>query len=329
LSTDGWFAADDAKNRPYYHAADEGFPLIALAYYLEIDKSQKDKIVSAIRKNLSWYLKISRDVNNPFNCARLYAKPYLNGQYQNARTSFFIPKNNESAYWWQGENSRLGSMAAGILCGIRALDSTSVIGTDSLSYFAMAQLDWVLGKNPYETCMIFSLGTKWNPDYIAGHGEYSSIKGGICNGITSVNDWEATEEGIEWFPFDSSDWHNWRWLEQWLPHEAWYMFAVSNLSALYNNPITPLQNQTVSPNKNLSISVNKIRGNYSIAVKGAINRNGILNMYNLQGKKVASFFISNSANSFYLPASKTAAGVHVFELRIGKNKVLQKDYYLR
>src|SRR6185312_12571056 len=60
-----------------------------------------------------------------------------------------------------------------------------------------------------------------------------NVKGGICNGITAK---DSNEADIEWMPFASTDWNNWRWIEQWLPHDSWYLLAVSAWDGIIENP---------------------------------------------------------------------------------------------
>ncbi len=66
------------------------------------------KILAVIRKSLEFELDITGEVVNPFGYARQYIKP-LGEQKKGA---FFFTHDNESDYWWQGENARLASLAA-------------------------------------------------------------------------------------------------------------------------------------------------------------------------------------------------------------------------
>jgi hypothetical protein len=56
--------------------------------------------------------------------------------------------------------------------------------------------------------------------------KYTNAPGSIINGITAaVNN----EDGVSFeqgYAVTGKD-HNWRWTEQWLPHAAWYLYAVS------------------------------------------------------------------------------------------------------
>ncbi len=57
--------------------------------------------------------------------------------------------------------------------------------------------------------------------------EYTNAPGGICNGITgglyNENDIDLNRGYNE----TGKD-NDWRWAEQWLPHTAWYLIAISS-----------------------------------------------------------------------------------------------------
>ncbi|MBS1564180.1 MAG: glycoside hydrolase family 9 protein, partial [Bacteroidetes bacterium] len=71
LSSEGYFIADDS-GRPFWHASDAGLPVIALARYLdrEKEKAYRDIALSAIRKSLSYELRVTNNTSNPFGYAR-------------------------------------------------------------------------------------------------------------------------------------------------------------------------------------------------------------------------------------------------------------------
>jgi hypothetical protein len=79
--------------------------------------------------------------------------------------------------------------------------------------------------------MVYGFGPTNYISYPTTHGQ--NIVGGICNGITAM---DTDETNLDWRPYADSDWQNWRWIEQWLPHDAWYLLAVSSLSHLVNYP---------------------------------------------------------------------------------------------
>jgi hypothetical protein len=97
---------------------------------------------------------------------------------------------------------------------------------DTLESFALDQLNWILGLNPYDACMLQGSGHN-NPSYgFFGTSEYTNATGGIVNGITSGL---LDEKGID-FNLSYATTHmdyDWRWAEQWLPHATWFMLAIA------------------------------------------------------------------------------------------------------
>jgi len=220
LSTEGYFIADGAT-RPFWHASDAGLPTVALARYvqLESDEIKKATVRQAISKHLDYLVRVTQAVTNPFGYAR---------QHTNATTtSFFISHINESGYWWQGENARLSSLAAAALLGADTIYANSTQYLDLLR-FAGTQLDWVLGANPFDTCFLHGHGTKNPPGYCGAKTQSGTLVGGIANGITGKND---DGSGIQFMGgANSACGNDWRWVEQWLPHAAWYMVATTALA---------------------------------------------------------------------------------------------------
>jgi len=434
-SAEGWFYTvkkNGANNRPFYHAADEGLPVVALARYVEVCKPDNKKdIQNAIKKNLQWYAKITYEKSNPFEYAKMYGtatggsnpgsvnlalsgtatasrsegsytpnlaidgssttrwSSYQNGEnndnqwiaidlgntykvnkvvlnweaaygksyrievstngsnwttatsitnntsagikehpftsrdaryvrmyglergneyggyslYEfeiygesseqqpstphNAR--FFIPQTNETGYWWQGENARIASLSAAFTIGAPLADPSGKYWADTLFGMASAQLDWILGKNPFAVTMMHGFGKTNYPNYPATRG-LANIKGGICNGITGKN---GNENDLQWKPYGDGEWQNWRWIEQWLPHNAWYLIAISSLSHRIDNPIIPEEEPDpiiVKANAGLNIQINqKGRVLYMSSQKDVVWR-----IHNLQGKLL---FSSNSRES--------------------------------
>lgn len=232
LSADGWFISNDVNSenlRPFYHAAEAGFPIVALSQYLAIETGQAE-IVQAkkvIKKHLAYQLKLNAKVANPFNYARQPFKTYKNGVLSHKhQEGFFIPHANETTYWWQGESARLSSLAMAAIVGGRAIDEEkpSVFGINKkLAIFAQNQMDWTLGRNPYDLSMLNGFGVN-NPVPYAG---LSMVLGGISNGITGAKS-RDDGRGIEFGP--ETDWHNWRWVEQWLPHSTWFLLAATEMA---------------------------------------------------------------------------------------------------
>jgi len=105
-----------------------------------------------------------------------------------------------------------------------------VLGTSGTQYlallrFAGTQLDWILGANPYDICFLNGLGKNNPPAYCASKAQAGTLAGGISNGITGSN---SDGSGIQWTSDSCGD--AWRWVEQWLPHSAWFMVATAALA---------------------------------------------------------------------------------------------------
>jgi hypothetical protein len=232
ISSEGWYWSDDAKSRPFYHAADAGLPSIALVRFLEVDSGSANADVrNALATHLAYQLRVTNKVANPFGYAR------QNFKYNNAvGEGFFIPHVNESGYWWQGENARLGSLSAAAFLAGRFLSYTpdSAFGVpDSVSRFALSQLDWVLGRNPKSLCFMAGVGQKQAAAYYVKSNGHRV--GGIVNGITG-SDTKEDGTGIDYkdsanFPanpptYTTGPWFSWRWTEQWVPHATNFLMAL-------------------------------------------------------------------------------------------------------
>ncbi|MCS0345064.1 glycoside hydrolase family 9 protein [Vibrio diabolicus] len=213
-----WSANQDGS-RPYFHAAEAGLPVIALCEYLAIedDSVQTESVKRIVNRACEFEIKISNKVTNPFG----YPRQYVKGVNESKRDAFFVAHNNESGYWWQGENARLGSLATMAYLAQPHIVSQEI--QQQLSVFAQDALNWIVGLNPYDMCMLDGHGRN-NPDYLPQYGFFNA-KGGVCNGITGGFE---DEEDIAFNPPAQKDdmLQNWRWGEQWIPHGSWYLLAI-------------------------------------------------------------------------------------------------------
>jgi hypothetical protein len=309
LSRDGYFWSDDAGSRPFWHASDAGLPLVALVRFAEIESAVKMAddnndldiwgcpdclscachnmllmdVLNAIERHYNWLVSITNKVENPFGYARQTYKT------NNAiKDGFFIPHDNESDYWWQGEDARIASLAAAAVYADRALNGTVA---DSVRKYAADQLDWILGKNPYATCMMNGIGKK-NPEVYNGQSEYdATLKGGIANGITGKNTdgsgiaWD--DDGVAYVGFSSLEpWNNWRWIEQWLPHSTWYLMA---LATRYDEKAEKIQ-LPVSIKRTVAVAAGfdvKLAGR-TLTVNAANAKSAAVTVVGLDGAKVTS-----------------------------------------
>ena len=66
-----------------------------------------------------------------------------------------------------------------------------------------------------------------NPQYLFFDSwEFTNAPGGISNGITGgFRDPDDIDYNLTYHETGADN--DWRWQEQWLPHGAWYIFAVS------------------------------------------------------------------------------------------------------
>jgi hypothetical protein len=221
---DYWRA--DSGSRPFFHPSDAGLPVISLLRYAEIaSPQQRERVLETVRKSLQSELQTTHEVNNPFGYARQLVR-MGDGQ---VRTAFFFPHDTEAAPWWQGENARVASLAAAARMAAPLFRSDPHFQS-ALASYADDQLHWILGRNPFDTCMLMGSG-HGNAAYMFFRSwKYTNAPGAIINGITAAT---SDEDGIafnEGYAVTGKD-EDWRWTEQWLPHAAWYLFAISLPSA--------------------------------------------------------------------------------------------------
>src|ERR1700744_5011537 len=179
-----FWRADD-KDRPFFHPSDAGLPVTSLVYYYPYaDANTQVLIKKAIKQSMNYELAITTEVNNPFG----YSRQLVQDTLGNRRSSFFFPHGSDASPWWQGENARLGSEATAARLAANLFNDDKLFH-DKLESFAIDQLNWILGLNPFDSCMLEGVGHN-NPAYgFFGTFEYTNAPGGIVNGITSgLND---------------------------------------------------------------------------------------------------------------------------------------------
>jgi hypothetical protein len=179
------------------------------------------KIKDAVKASMQFELSVTHEVNNPFG----YSRQLVQDTLGNRKTSFFFPHGSDAAPWWQGDNARIASMAAAARMAANIFKDDKPFH-DQLDSFALDQLNWILGLNPYDASMLQGTGHN-NPVYgFFGTSEYTNAPGGIVNGITSgYNNEDDIDLNLTYIKTGIDS--DWRWAEQWLPHTAWYLLAVS------------------------------------------------------------------------------------------------------
>ncbi len=217
---DAW-RADDGS-RPFFHPSDAGLPVVSLLEYAEIaTPSMRQQIYAAVKRSLKFELRITAETANPFGYARQLVR-MGNGK---VRSAYFFPHDTEAAPWWQGENARLASLSAAARMAEPSFSDDPEFQRQLRDY-AWNQLHWIHGRNPFDVSMLMGSGHGDAAYMFFRSYKYTNAPGAIINGITASND---DEDGIafnEGFAVTGKD-EDWRWTEQWLPHAAWYLYAVS------------------------------------------------------------------------------------------------------
>jgi hypothetical protein len=225
LTTEGAFhdywRADDGT-RPFFHPSDAGLPVISLLRYAETaSQANRQHALETVKRSLQFELATTHEVNNPFDYARQLVR-MGDGQ---VRTAYFFPHDTEAAPWWQGEDARLASLAAAARMAAPSFADDPQFHS-ALESYAEDQLHWILGRNPFDSSMLMGSGHGNAPYMYFRSYKYTSAPGAIINGITAASN---DEDGIafnEGFAVTGKD-EDWRWTEEWLPHAAWYLYAVS------------------------------------------------------------------------------------------------------
>src|SRR4029078_9437538 len=203
-----YWRADDG-DRPFFHAADAGLPVASLIAYLDIaDEARRTAVRDAVRASLEWELAVTGEVANPFG----YARQLVQTKAGVRETRVFFPHDTETAPWWQGEDARLGSLAFAARAAAPLLADDPAFSL-RLRRYAQDQLDWILGRNPFDASLLEGAGHD-NPEYrFLGSFEYTNAPGGIVNDITAGF---ADPQGIDFnLPHTATGGDNdWRWGQQ-------------------------------------------------------------------------------------------------------------------
>jgi hypothetical protein len=116
-----------------------------------------------------------------------------------------------------------------------ALLTYRLTGDERAARYAMDQIDWVFGKNPFGLCMFEGVGSVNPPRYhhrydsIPGH-ERGAVPGAIPNGFV------RSPEGLDQPGFDLSrgrkerEHPSYRTSEPWLVHNMWHLLAMAQVS---------------------------------------------------------------------------------------------------
>jgi Glycosyl hydrolase family 9/Cellulase N-terminal ig-like domain len=215
-----YWRADDAT-RPFFHPSDAGLPVVSLLEYSTIAYSDRQiRVRDVVKRSLESELKLTEEVPNPFGYARQVVR--MGNGY--VRRAFFFPHDTEAAPWWQGEDARLASLAGAARMALPLFSDDPAFQT-ALRNYAWNQLHWILGRNPFDTSLLIGSGHGDAAYMFFRSYKYTNAPGAIVNGITSA---QNDPDGIAFnqgFAVTGQD-EDWRWTEEWLPHAAWYLYAV-------------------------------------------------------------------------------------------------------
>ncbi len=209
-----WLVADREERRSFFHASDAGLPIVVLSRVADAlpghPVAETAGVVAA--QLVDAQLSLGGRLENPFG----YPPHWVMTPDTGAHARWFFPHRNPSGYWWQGENARLASLAAAAIGVAKGEQRTD------LRDAAWRWIDWILGANPFDVCMLQGRGRN-NPVYVP---PFDNAPGGVANGITAGFD---DEDDIAFGPDPWADdpLQNWRWGEQWMPHAAWLMYALA------------------------------------------------------------------------------------------------------
>jgi hypothetical protein len=126
--------------------------------------------------------------------------------------------------WYVGQNSMYLSLAwAGLT--ISKLPGKEY---QRARAWAADSLDWVLGVNPFGVCMMYGAGSvhlgRYHHRYEQiPNGQNGNVPGAIANGIVRL----TMEEDVPYLDLEAN-W--WRTNEPWLPHNAYFLLALSELT---------------------------------------------------------------------------------------------------
>jgi len=228
-------------------AAIELYKITEQKQFLEDAKSCANYLVQSQRDNGSWPILTLVDFGLPaaslaefiLEFSRSPLKPlvhrallqYLNFWENSSASPFTVPKWSENSYfypyspgsWYVGQNSMYLSQAwAGFLLARLIPEKRTEIRR--LSYGC---LDWVLGANPLGICMMSEAGSvhlkRYHHRYDSiPNGKNGNVPGAVANGITR----KMPDSDVPYLDLEGNSWQT---NEPWLPHNAYFLLALSAL----------------------------------------------------------------------------------------------------
>lgn len=214
-----YFTVD--KELPFFHPSDEGMPLIGLVRLSQLcdDPKRAEAFKDGAIRAFNGLMTLSRKQANPFQYPKLTAH-YAGALHQ----QFFFPHESAASPWWQGENARIASLAQATAV---LLPVAPQLNTPENRAFVQDQIDWILGKNPFDATMMEGYGRNPIQYHFNDRLDFINAPGGVVNGITSgLHD----EDDIDFVTKPNQEVaDNWRWAEQWIPHASWLLTLLATV----------------------------------------------------------------------------------------------------
>ncbi len=213
----GYFITSPTDRTPYVNAIGSAVPALLLLDLAATFPSDPDSSAwtKAVQMHLDEYVQPLSERNSfriiPYG---IFEKSPTPEKYRSLAGEltyrYFMPTRKQ--FWWLGMTSHLENYA----CLLAR--ASAVFKRREYLDLAFRQLEWVMGANPFGACLM--TGEGMNNPY--PHSRYVGlITGGIMNGIAGNPEDEPildTEYGFDW-----------RTTEYWTPHNAWYLWAVSEI----------------------------------------------------------------------------------------------------
>jgi hypothetical protein len=201
----------------YSRTALQGVPPASLALYVHAHPGTRSSVIAKNALRL-WIDGLIRLTNNPFGLIPwadgVFFNPDMGKYYFNGA---FLNPDMES-YYFVGQNSQYLSNAWALYL------AAHILREPRASNIANRQLDWILGSNPFNLCMMEGRGSFNSPRYLhwAPDNDRGAVQGAIPNGFCRPK----PDKDCPWFDlYDARGSYNT--LEPWEPHNAFFILAVS------------------------------------------------------------------------------------------------------
>lgn len=213
----GYFVASATDRLPYTDAVYSAIPAIALlqASVQFAAHAEAGKWRDAVRMYLDEYVVPLSERSAfrimPFGVFHGSPTPETYRPFEGELTyRYFLPVRKQ--FWWLGTTSHIELHAT--LLGMAA----RVFASREYRDLAYRQMEWVMGANPFGACLMTGEGMR----NVYPHSRFVGLLiGGIVNGIAG----NMKDEPI----LDTEYGYDWRTTEYWSPHNAWYLWAMSQL----------------------------------------------------------------------------------------------------